>query len=240
MHAAFEAALIGRTHIASGVFDLVFAMKSPNRLDFRAGQFVTLRVPTGTRDGFLRRSYSIASPTHAGEQIRFIMREVPGGQASDFLLHLPLGQTIAMAGPYGVFMLQPSHPGDVVFGATGTGLAAVLPMLEELARAPERAAGRRFVHWGLRREQDIFARDEIEDLCRRSGAELAIYLTAAGPDWQGRQGRISESILGIAATLNAPTFYLVGNGAMISETKSALIQLGVERKRQIRTEAFFD
>jgi ferredoxin-NADP reductase len=131
-----EAALIARTRIASGVFDLVFAMKSPSRLDFRAGQFVTLRVPSGTRDGFLRRSYSIASATHAGEQIRFIVREVPGGQASDFLLHLPLGQTIAMAGPYGVFMLEPSHPGDVVFGATGTGLAAVMPMLEELARAP--------------------------------------------------------------------------------------------------------
>jgi CDP-4-dehydro-6-deoxyglucose reductase len=238
--AAIEAALIARTNIASGVFDLVFAMKSPNRLDFRAGQFVTLRVPSGTRDGFLRRSYSIASPTHAGEQIRFIVREVPGGQASDFLLRLPLGQSIAMAGPYGVFALEPSHPGDVVFGATGTGLAAVMPMLEELVRAPERVPGRRFVHWGLRREQDIFARDEIEELCRRSGAELSIHLTAAGPDWQGRRGRVSQSILGIVATLRAPTFYLVGNGAMISETKSALIQLGVDRKRHIRTEAFFD
>jgi len=235
-----EAALIARTRIASGVFDLVFAMKSPSRLDFRAGQFVTLRVPSGTRDGFLRRSYSIASATHAGEQIRFIVREVPGGQASDFLLHLPLGQTIAMAGPYGVFMLEPSHPGDVVFGATGTGLAAVMPMLEELARAPQRVPGRRFVHWGLRREEDIFARDEIEEMCRRACAELSVHLTAAGPGWQGRRGRISQSILGMVATLSAPTFYLVGNGAMISETKAALIEFGVDRKQQIRTEAFFD
>jgi len=40
--------------------------------------------------------------------------------------------------------------------------------------------------------------------------------------------------------LRAPTFYLVGNGAMIADAKRALMDRGVDRKRQIRTEAFFD
>jgi hypothetical protein len=40
--------------------------------------------------------------------------------------------------------------------------------------------------------------------------------------------------------LASPTYYLVGNGAMISELKSALVAAGVERRKQIRTEAFFD
>ena len=40
--------------------------------------------------------------------------------------------------------------------------------------------------------------------------------------------------------LQAPTFYLVGNGAMITELKRELISRGVNRKTQIRTEAFFD
>ena len=42
------------------------------------------------------------------------------------------------------------------------------------------------------------------------------------------------------AELRAPTFYLVGNGAMITELKRELIARGVNRKLQIRTEAFFD
>ena len=37
-----------------------------------------------------------------------------------------------------------------------------------------------------------------------------------------------------------PTFYLVGNGAMIRELKTELVQRGVDRKAQIRNEAFFD
>ena len=40
--------------------------------------------------------------------------------------------------------------------------------------------------------------------------------------------------------LATPTFYLVGNGAMITELKRELISRGVNRKTQIRTEAFFD
>jgi hypothetical protein len=40
--------------------------------------------------------------------------------------------------------------------------------------------------------------------------------------------------------LEAPTFYLVGNGAMITELKRELISRGVNRKTHIRTEAFFD
>ncbi len=36
-----------------------------------------------------------------------------------------------------------------------------------------------------------------------------------------------------------PVFYLVGNGAMIKELKAALQERGIDRKRQIRNEAFF-
>ena len=40
--------------------------------------------------------------------------------------------------------------------------------------------------------------------------------------------------------LAEPTFYLVGNGAMITELKRELMNKGINRKKQIRTEAFFD
>jgi ferredoxin-NADP reductase len=43
-----------------------------------------------------------------------------------------------------------------------------------------------------------------------------------------------------APSLASPTYYLVGNGAMIAEIKTALVAAGVDRRKQIRTEAFFD
>jgi len=120
-----------------------------------------------------------------------------------------------------------------------------MPMLGELApgRATpgDRAPGSRIVvFWGLRQQSDIFARDEIERLAAEAGAELDIHLTAPGPDWRGGRGRITAALLDRLARFTAPTFYLVGNGAMITEVKRELISRGVNRKTQIRTEAFFD
>jgi ferredoxin-NADP reductase len=145
-----------------------------------------------------------------------------------------------MTGPHGFFVLDPVHAGDVVFAATGTGIAAVMPMLGELALRPPAERRGVQIYWGLRQEADIFAHDEIAALAAAAGAELAIHLTAPGPDWRGGRGRITAALLDRLPRLATPTFYLVGNGAMITELKRELVSRGVNRKTQIRTEAFFD
>jgi ferredoxin-NADP reductase len=187
----------------------------------------------------VRRSYSIASPTSRDDHVRLIARQIPGGHASEYFTRLSPGDPVSMAGPFGGFILGESHPGDLVFCTTGTGIATIMPMLDELARRPEHAPGKRLVFWGLRRAEDIFARDEIEDLCRRADAELCIHLSSAGTGWEGQRGRINRSVLALVPGFCAPTFYLVGNGAMVAEMRSSLVEHGVDRKRQIRTESFF-
>jgi ferredoxin-NADP reductase len=233
-----RAALVSRTPLCEGIVDYRFSLVAPPALGFAAGQFVTLSVGMDARGVDLRRSYSIASPSDAGHTLRFILRLVPGGPGSNFFEGLAIGAEVAMTGPHGFFVLDAQHPGDVVFGATGTGIAAVLPMLEELAIRG--AEGRRLVYWGLRHEDDLFLRAEIEAGCAQAGAELHIHLSRPSPAWQGAHGRITAAILSALPNLVRPTFYLVGNGVMITELKRALISRGVERKKQIRTESFFD
>jgi ferredoxin-NADP reductase len=241
MPGPITAELTRRAPIAPGISELWFDMRSPDRLAFRAGQFVSLAVGGGAPSPAIpRRSYSIASQSDAGERLRFIIRVIPQGAASEYLMSLPVGAPVSMTGPHGFFVLDQEHAGDVVFGATGTGVAAVMPMLGELGRTVDR--GRRYLYWGLRHETDLFAHEEIARLCERSGTELRIYLSAAQDNdgWGGFRGRITPAILAQLPALTSPTFYLVGNGAMITELKRELVEKGVNRKKQIRTEAFFD
>src|SRR5262245_55141371 len=187
MAGPLTAELSARAVIAQGIAELTFTMRSPERLAFRAGQFVSLALPSGSTDEVAgavpRRSYSIASQSDAGDALRFIIRVIPEGKASDYLMELPLGSAVNMTGPHGFFVLDPAHAGDIVFAATGTGVAAVMPMLGEVASRPAAERGRVIVYWGLRQASDIFARDEIEALAAAVGAELAIHLTAPEPDW---------------------------------------------------------
>ena len=230
--------LSARTIIAPGIADLSFRMISPARLDFQAGQFVSIAVEGNESLSSARRSYSIASQTDAGDQLRFIIRVIPSGAASELLMFLPIGAGMRMTGPHGFFVLDAQHAGDVVFGATGTGVAAVMPMLGELSRRND--GGRRYLFWGLRHQSDLFAHEEIARLCERSATDLRVYLSAPDDTWTGARGRITPAVLDTLPQLASPTFYLVGNGAMITELKRELVTRGINRKRQIRTEAFFD
>ena len=235
-----RAVLASRAFLAPGIVDLVFSMKTPERIAFRPGQFVSFDAGRDRAGLPHRRSYSIASPRVADDHLRFIIRVIPDGAASTYLLDLPIGSEVAMTGPHGFFVLEPAHAGDSLFGTTGTGIAAVMPMLAEMAERRAVPGERRLVFWGARQESDLFARPEIEALCRAAGAELRVHLSAPDATWTGARGRITQPILDELPHLTRPIFYLVGNGAMIAELKRELIARGVDRKKQVRTEAFFD
>jgi CDP-4-dehydro-6-deoxyglucose reductase, E3 len=230
--------LVRRSALAEGIVDFELALVTPAAITFRAGQFVTLAVGKDQNGHDVRRSYSIASRSDRGESLRLILRLVPGGPGSDFFSALNLGDEVRLTGPHGFFVLDPQHAGDVVFAATGTGLAPVLPMLAELAARTE--PGRRFVYWGAREERDLFVPEEIAAACAAAGASLHTYLSRPEETWSGLRGRITPAVLEALPALQDPTFYIVGNGAMIQELKRGLIERGIDRKRHIRTEAFFD
>jgi ferredoxin-NADP reductase len=244
MSSSLRTALVGRTPVADGVVDFSFALVEPERLVFRGGQFVTLSVGKDAHGKELRRSYSIASRADEGEKLRLLLRLVPGGVGSDFFAQLPPGGEVAMTGPHGFFVLDQQHAGDIVFGATGTGIAPVLPMLAELAGSADIAAPPTpralTVYWGVRHEADLFILDDVKASCAAAGAQLHIHLSQPEPGWTGGTGRITPAILAALPGLHAPTFYLVGNGSMIAELKKELVARGIDRKKQIRTEAFFD
>lgn len=101
-----------------------FATDEP--FDFVAGQYVGLRY-RGTP-----RAYSIAnSPTEEG--IEICVRRVPGGKLSPQLCDsLTVGEEVTLRGPYGELVLGDHSARDVVFLATGTGVAPLKSMIDYL------------------------------------------------------------------------------------------------------------
>jgi ferredoxin-NADP reductase len=215
-----------------------YRLKAEQPLTFRPGQFISLRVGRDADDNPVLRSYSIASRPGRSE-LSLVVKLFPGGAAHAFFSQLATGQRIAFTGPMGFFVLDLQHTGDVIFGATGVGIAPVLPMATEALERSE--TGRVLLFWGNRDPEDLFWTNELEALAKAHPRFVVrTFISGDAPDWTGERGRILKPIMDALPKLERPTFYLVGSGGMIREVKAALVERGIDRKRQIRNEVFFD
>ena len=220
--------------------EYTFAMVEPAEIRFRAGQFVSIRCGADAQGTLQMRSYSIASPSSVHDRFSLVVKILPKGFGSQFFAALHEGSEIELTGPMGFFVLDLAHAGDVVIGATGTGLAPVIPMLGELAERKE--SGKVRLYFGVRTLEDLFYEDQLDAFARKMPRFSWLRcITQAPPEWTGGERcRITGFLTRAVDELEKPVFYLVGNGAMIKEAKQLLQQKGVDRKKQIRTEAFFD
>ncbi len=240
-----EAKLVERREIAAHIQRLSFVVDGPS-LTFRPGQFVSIRVGEEPGGALVLRSYSIASSPGA-ERFSIVLKVLSAGVGSRFLAELPVGDSVRITGPMGFFVCELAHAGDVVFGVTGVGIAPVLPMLEEVLARKE--SGKVHLLWGSRHTTEVFWLAELTELSRvHARFSYELYLSGPGEQLAGgdeqlvgaRAGRISAPLLALASSLTAPTFYLVGSGAMVREVKNGLVAAGFDRKRQIRNEVFFE
>lgn len=102
---------------------LVRARFGPD-VDFLAGQYVGLTYNN------VPRAYSIAnSPSE--DELEICVRRVPGGALSPQLCdNLTVGDSLTVRGPYGDLVLQDHSSRDMVFLATGTGVAPFKAMID--------------------------------------------------------------------------------------------------------------
>ena len=209
-----------------------FEVLGPKPLDFTAGQFVSLYVQ---RDGAEdNRAYSIASAPRRGG-FDLCLNRVPGGFFSNYLCELAPGATINFEGPFGFFVPQPS-PRDSVFVATGTGVAPIRGMLQELfSHGCERQI---WLIFGVRYAETILYRQEFEALAAEH-PNFHFWPTLSRPkaDWGGRRGHVQEHVERLVAERPDLNVYLCGLKAMVDDVRQRLKARGFDRK-QIRYEKY--
>ena len=225
--------------IAPDVLVVDAACVEPPSLRWRPGQFVSIRCgDRHTGDPDARRSYSIASSPARDDGFELLVKLLPDGAGSEFFRDLAAGSRIPFTGPMGFFTNELAHPGDAVFCATGTGIAAALPMIEETLARPTESGGVR-LYWGMREERELYWVDRLDALATHPRFSYRLCLSRPSPEWTGTRGRINDHVIAALPELEKPIFYLVGNGDMVRDLKAALVAAGVDRKRQIRTEVFY-
>jgi ferredoxin-NADP reductase len=162
---------------------------------FTPGQYATVRAH-GTP-----RAYSIANAPGEGD-LEFAIRRVPGGRlTSDLFVNVDVGDEVVVRGPNGHMVLDEPSERDVVFLATGTGVAPFKSMLDFLfERGWDEAGGGRDV-WlflGCGWEDDLPYGEAFRRLDREHpNFHFVPALTREGllTDWEGEADYVQQVFL---------------------------------------------
>ncbi len=233
-----RAALVARqTVAATGTLSLTFEVVDDGPFMFHPGYFIAIQAES---DGLQkqRSPYCITCPPNADRTFRLLIRLVAGGQLSDHLATLALGDVINFRGPSGRSMVPKRDTDELLLLATGVGIGPVLSLCPPLLAGGYRTPIRLF--WGLRLAEDICLVDELDALVNTyDNFRYDISLSQPPSEWTGLRGRLTESVPGLLRRLGRKQFYLVGNGAMIEEMATVLSDLGVDQ-RDVYQEAYFN
>ena len=136
---------------------------------YRAGQFLTLRLPVP--HGLETRCYSLASAPGIDKRLTIVVKQVNGGLVSTAVCQsLKPGDVISVMPPAGCFTPK-SFDTDLVLMAGGSGIAPILSILKAvLAHGP----GRIFLLYANRNEESVIFAGEIAKLAGDHPARLTV------------------------------------------------------------------
>jgi len=210
--------------LAMDVMKVVLRLPASSDFSFYPGQYIDVIAQGG-----LRRSYSLASAWHSEKLLELHVREVPTGVMSDYwFTRAKENDLLRLTGPLGTFVLRKIGGLDLIFLATGTGIAPVKAMLESIESAQMEDCPRSItVYWGGRSSDDLYW-----DFSTINGPYRYVpVLSRASIAWTGKRGHVQSVMLADAPNLNESVVYACGSNAMIQDAKEVLVGAGLPESR---------
>jgi CDP-4-dehydro-6-deoxyglucose reductase len=216
--------------VASDVIRATLRLPPTAQFSFIPGQYIEVIGANG-----IRRSYSLASSNFDDKVLELHIRAVEGGAMSAYWFQsAKSNDLLRLNGPLGTFCLREAAGLDLIFLATGTGIAPVKSMLESLAQClPKKRPRSIKVFWGNRHSEDFYLKlDDID-------VEFAYTPVQSRPNagWPGPNGYVQDVLLLTKPDLTSAAIYACGSDGMIRSAKQSLVDAGLPSGR-FHSEAF--
>jgi ferredoxin-NADP reductase len=221
-----RARLIESHEIAPEVRHFLFQAEGVERLDYQAGQFVSLSADCDGKA--VTRAYSLASAPRGDDRFELCLNRVAQGHISPKLFAMRPGDSIEMRPPLGMFVMR-RPPRESIFVATGTGIAPFRAMLQAYLRLESPAITLLF---GVRYETHLMYRGEFAAMAERF-PQFRFWPTLSRPDasWTGRAGHVQAHLAEAIGSRRDLDVYLCGLKAMVDDVRAMLKGMGFDRKQ---------
>ena len=200
------------------VIKVVLRLPPTSDFQFNAGQYVNIIK------GDLKRSYSIANKSDNKNQLEFFIKKYESGLMSKYWFEeARVNDLLRVEGPLGSFFLRETQCENIVFLATGTGIAPIKAILESVSEAPLNLNEKKFwIFVGARYEKDLIWDPTI--INNKIQVNYIPVLSRQIDDWDGEKGYVQEVVLRQKMNLENTQVYACGSNEMIQAAKKSLIK----------------
>ena len=189
---------------------------------YRAGQFLTLRLPVLGRH--LPRCYSMSSAPTLDDTLRVTVKRVQGGRGSNWVCdHVRPGDRLEVMAPAGVFT-PASLQGDFLLCAGGSGITPVFSILRS---ALAHGQGRVVLIYANRDERSVIFREALNNLAAAHPARLQVIHWLDSVQGVPTVAQLAE----LARPWAAGEAFICGPGLFMDAMVSALDKAGMAAER---------
>jgi len=209
--------------------EIVIDLKKPSEINFKAGQFMQIKVPKyELSNEEVYRAYSLSSSSSERKTLEFEIRLVPNGICTSYVhQYLKEGDKLTVNGPYGDFYLQDTDS-EIVCIAGGSGMAPIKSILHYMNEKQINRRTRYF--FGARSRKDLFLEDTMEKL-EKEMPDFKFIPALSSPEpednWIGENGLITDVLDKHLEGGNNTEAYLCGSPGMINACIEILLKNGV-------------
>lgn len=201
--------------LAPDVARLRLQLPANDTFRYHAGQYLQFILRDGSR-----RSYSMANAPTGQPSVDLHIRHMPGGKFTDQVFgSLKVRDILRMEGPFGSSYLREGGDKPLVLLASGTGLAPIKAMLEQL-RAQD-STRPTHLYWGGRGRADLY----LLEWARAQAAELpwldfVPVLSEPDAGWEGRTGFVHRAVMTDLPDLSGFEVYACGAPVMVDAARA--------------------
>ncbi len=226
----FRAILTQRRSVTPNVGAFCFRRIDAAPMQFQAGQWVQVLIPT--HEGSVKRAYSIASAPGTGPDFELAVTHVTGGTGSSSLHSIDVGAELEFTEPAGFFVRKGDHPS--LFVATGTGLTPLYSMMLDAIHQGHQSPMVLLI--GVRREEDRLYAQELQALAAAHSHVQVFYTLSQSRSEEGLRGYVQAHVPRLHAELSARAndkahVYICGLEKMVTAVRAVCKEnLGLTRE----------
>ena len=207
--------------LTDDILKIVLRLPPNSNFNFNSGQYVNIIK------GNLTRSYSIANCSDHKNQLEFFIKNYENGLMSAyFFKEAKINDLLRLEGPIGTFFLRDSSFKNIVFLATGTGIAPIKSILEGLDKSHEQYQNKNlWVIVGARYKEDLFWEPDYNNL----NIKYIPVLSREDNNWSGEKGYVQDIVIKKQIDLTDTQVYACGSNNMINSAKDIFFKNNLKK-----------